>query len=230
MPEHAAISLMWEPWEFRDSDIDIKSCIKNKIPIIATNESHINLMTFKSVALLAVKLLLEQSCEILGTNILVIGSNPFGSACNHLLEQLGAKVILLDPTKEAWPSSLEKSLFDSIDAVVVVEHRHDQELLGKSTPKICNYLSNSQIPIIHICGLLDQQFLSYLSIFKHPSVDVKPGYMTVTTSYLGSKPVIDLHTAGLHVGSLVSKLRREGYNIEKALSNAIDSGYGLALS
>jgi hypothetical protein len=229
LPSYAAISLMWEPWEFRSSDIDLKESKKNKIPIIATNESHPHLKTFKSVALLAVKLLLEQSCEILGTEILVIGSNPFGGACVTLLEELGANVSSLDPTLH-WPLSIDESKLKRLDAIVILEHRIHKEILGKTTPEICNCISDSQIPIIHICGSVDQSYLKSLNISKYPSADVPPGYMTVTTSYLGYKPVIALHTAGLHVGSLVSRHRKKGCSIENSISYAIDSGYGLALS
>ena len=229
LPEHAAVSLMWEPWEFRDADIDINSCIKNNIPIIGTNERHKDLKTFRSVGLLAVKLLLEKSCEIIGTNILIVGSNPFGSACSDLLDQIGARTILLDPTQE-WPLSLDELVLKKIEAVVIVEHRSNQEILGKATPKICDYLFTSQIPVIHICGVLDKNYLGAKSINKHPKAYVDSGYMTVTTAYLGCKPVVDLHAAGLHVGSLVSRFRKKGYNIEKSISYAVNSGYGLALN
>ena len=113
--------------------------------------------------------------------------------------------------------------------MVILEHRYDQEILGKSTPKICNFLSDSQVPVIHICGLLDKTYLGLHNISKYPGAYVEPGYMTVTTSYLGCKPVIDLHTAGLHVGSLVSKPRKKGCCIKNSLSSAVDSGYGLEL-
>jgi hypothetical protein len=113
LPSYAAISLMWEPWEFRSSDIDLRATKETKIPIIATNERHPNLMTFKSVALLAVKLLLEQSCEILGTVILVIGSDPFGGNCVELLESLGANVHTIDPTR-CFPLSIDESILNQL--------------------------------------------------------------------------------------------------------------------
>ena len=229
LPKHAVISLMWEPWEFRDSDIDIKASIENNIPIIATNENHPHLMTFKSVGLLALKLLLEQSCEILGTSILVIGSAPFGINCSDVLVQLGAKVILFDPTSNL-PLSIDDTTLNQIDAVVIVEHRSYQEILGKSTPNICEYLSTSQIPVVHICGVIDYSFFKYLNILKYPVSEVAAGYMTVTTSYLGFKPVIDLHAVGLHVASLVSRQRKNGCDIKSSLLNAINSGYGQNLS
>jgi hypothetical protein len=53
--------------------------------------------------------------------------------------------------------------------------------------------------------------------------------MTVTTAYLGVKPVVDLHAAGLHVASIVAREREKGGSIDMALSMAVASGYGLRL-
>ena len=36
------ICLMWETWEFRPQEIDIKSCLNNNVLVIGTNEGFID--------------------------------------------------------------------------------------------------------------------------------------------------------------------------------------------
>ena len=102
LPKTAAIGLMWEPWEFRSDDINLESCSSHAIPVICTNEHHPNVATFKYVGILALKPLFEAQLEVLGLNILVIGSNPFGKCC-LMYQSLGSNVFQIDPTK-SWPS------------------------------------------------------------------------------------------------------------------------------
>jgi hypothetical protein len=228
LPAHAAIALMWEPWEFRDEDIDIRACREYGIPIIATNEHHPHLATFKAVGLLALKLLLELQCEVAGLELLVVGSNPFGQACSDLLKSVGACVTLFDP-ECGWPTDAAISAFERADGVVVVEHRHQGELLGHSTSSLVELIAHRSIPLVHICGAVDADYLRAHGIQKHPVQPVSHGYMTVTTAYLGVKPVVDLHAAGLHVASIVARERQQGGSIDTALSMAVASGYGLTL-
>ena len=231
LPKHAAIALMWEPWEFRDSDIDIAACEYCDIPVIATNERHENVATFKYVGILSLKLLLEAGLEVLGLNVVIIGSDPFGKACFEALKHNGVHVTCYDPIKQ-WPpvDYKYKENISKADAIVVVEHKHKGEIIGSNegiqieTKKLENYPI-----IIHICGTVDVQYLSQKRILKYPSNNVPFGYMTVTTAYVGPKPVIDLHCAGLHVASITSRTRKKGKPLNEAIHEAVISGYGLPL-
>jgi hypothetical protein len=53
--------------------------------------------------------------------------------------------------------------------------------------------------------------------------------MTVTTDYLGPKPVIDLHAAGLKAGEVVARSRLAGLSCDEAVRRAEQSGYGARL-
>ena len=50
LPSNAVISLMWEPWELREEDIDVNYCVSKDIPVIGTNERDTRLNTYKSVS------------------------------------------------------------------------------------------------------------------------------------------------------------------------------------
>ncbi|MEB3220996.1 MAG: hypothetical protein VKS61_02865 [Candidatus Sericytochromatia bacterium] len=226
---HAVIALMWEPWEFRPEDIDVQACAEHGVPIIATNEHHPEVATFQAVGMLALKLLLEQACEVAGLTVAVVGSEPFGGACQALLTACGARAPLLDPTL-GWPSDEALARLAESDAVVVVEHRTHAEILGPTTPHVVEALARRAAPLVHICGNVDAAYLMAHGLQKHPSHSVQPGFMTVTTSHVGVKPVVDLHTAGLHAAGLVCKARQRGKRTEEALALAVASGYGLRLA
>ncbi len=229
LSSYAAIALMWEPWEFRSEDIDVKACEDHGIPIIATNEHHPKVATFKSVGILAVKLLLERHFEVLNLNVLVVGSNPFGQACAELLGQMGARVVLMDP-RQGWNNDGIGEQIQQTDAIVVIEHRYKEELFGSSNREWLDTIAQRNLPFVHICGNVDATFLESCGIQKHPKQAVPVGYMTTTTAHVGSKPVIDLHVAGLHVGSLVARQRSCGATVDEAVQFAVDSGYGLPLA
>ena len=47
--------------------------------------------------------------------------------------------------------------------------------------------------------------------------------MSVTAGFLGPKPVIDLHTAGLRVGAALSRARRSGLDAAAAEASVLAS-------
>lgn len=228
LPAEAAIGLMWEPWEFRPEDIDLSACAERNIPVIATNEHHPDVDTFRFVGLLALKLLLEAQIEVQGLNILVIGSDPFGAACVKTLTAVGAAAIQFDPT-QVWPPAGHPREVESVDAILVVEHRYAGLLLGETGCPLLASLIDSCIPVIHICGVVDAEYLSAKNCMKYPAESVPFGYMTVTTAHIGAKPVVDLHCAGLHATSLVARARKAGMSVQDSIAVACKSGFGLPL-
>lgn len=225
----ACISLMWEPWEFRHTDIDIGACSKREIAVVATNENHPHVATFRFVGLLALKLLMECNFEVADQDVVVIGSDPFGKACSDTLTDVGARVEVYNP-QQCWPDESIAQAIEVADAVVVAEHSFKDEILGHNTPQLVNWISRRHLPLIHICGHVDADYLSSCGIYKYPSKVVPEGFMTLTTSHVGNKPVVDLHVAGLHVGSIVARARKLGNSIEDSINIAIASGYGLRLT
>ncbi len=228
LPAHAVVALMWEPWEFRPDDIDLEACVDHQIPVIATNESHPRVDTFRAVGMVALKLLLEKQCEVVGLSIVVVGSNPFGLSCSDVFSSLGANVTLLDPSV-TWPTGAAEAAFERADAVVLVEHRHYGEILGASSGRLVEVLSERNVPLVHICGNVNVDYLEAKRVEKYPADAAPPGFMTVTTGYLGAKPVVDLHAAGLHAASIVSRERKRGRGMTPAINAAVQSGFGLHL-
>ncbi len=224
LPYDSAISLMWETWEFRESELDLEYCKKNNIPVLGTSETYPNLDIFRYVSLLAIKLLFEVNIEISRTNILLIGSSPFGMETKSILQINGANVFYLDPLGCWKPNDNRiKEFLLNCDAIVVVENHSDISLLGGSTGIPLEWIENKGIKIVHICGNMDYEGINKLEIIKNPPQQIQKGFMTLTTDYLGPKPVIDLHSAGLKVGESLVKGMRLFNNREKSIEYALNN-------
>ena len=225
MKKTGVISLMWEPWEFREEDLDLEMANSCGIPVIGTNESNKYLQTHKAVGLLSLKLF-EKGIEVLHSKVLIAGSDPFGSACENVLKSAGSIVTRYDGTK----GEMQKCRLDEdYDAILVVEHNTENELINSKEHGILEYLKSSQTPIVHICGniIKDEKELDELNLY--PNDIAKFGYMSRTTGYLGISPIIRLHGVGLLVGSMVSRGKIEGLSNEQAVQKAVESGYGLSM-
>lgn len=222
LPANAAVSLMWETWEYRDEDVDLEECRKSNVPILGTRETHPRLNIFRYIGLLVLKLLLQQQIEVFQSRILVIGSGHFGSEAELTLKANGADVLRLDPTEKWNPtdSALEAFLQLS-DAVILVEHNVITNLLGEEQGIPLDWISKSSAEVIHICGSVDEAGIIEQGIRKTPDFPVKMGFMSYATDFVGPRPVIDLHTAGLKVGeALVRGMRRFG-DREEAIDFAL---------
>lgn len=185
---NAVICLMWEPWEFRPEDIDLRACMEFGIPILGTNEQDHRLQTFRYVALTVVNLLLDNNIEILDTDIVLLGGGKFFEETRNMLQSMGARV-----------SRTLEAAQDVPDCVVCLEHGNNTCLIGEEG--LVNMASTKRPPqVIHICGNLDMDHLRNVKAAVVPETPAVCGSMSFTTGYVGPKPVIDLHCAGLKVG------------------------------
>ncbi len=221
----AAIALMWEPWEYRPEDIDLEACKRKGIPVLGTCETHPRLQIFRYVGILALKLLLEAEIEIFKSQILVVGSGIFGDETVNVLTANGVTVRRYS-LHEALDETLEQFV-RCADAIIVVEHISNSLVIGESGGIPIDWLTKSGIRVIHICGSLNYDLLDKYSVNKLPVGRVASGFMSLTTDYVGPRPVIDLHTAGLKVGeALVVGLRQFG-SPERAVSYALNQSPAL---
>jgi hypothetical protein len=217
---HAAVSLMWEPWEFRGEDMDIAALEKFGIGLIGTNEAHPLIRTLDYLGPAAGRLLLEAGIELVNAKILVVGSDPFGGALRHWLDQAGSDVSSLDD----WNGAA-----DELDAVVYAEHRsHERLFETPDDPALLKVLNRSGAPVIRLCGGIDLEAFARAGVAVLPDFDVPDGVMAITTAYAGPRPVIDLHAGGLRAGADVVRARRSGASIADAVRAAEVTGFGAA--
>lgn len=224
LPVNSAISLMWETWEFRDEDVDIVACGKRGVPVLGTCETLPRLQILRYVGMLVLKLLLEANIEVFKSNILLIGSGGFGKEVEWVLRSNECGLIRLDPSGN-WNNNDEniKNYIREVDAIVLVEHKEKFCLIGGETGLPLEWFGDSGALIVHVCGNVDDVGIKSYGLNKIPTRKVFPGFMSVTTDYVGPRPVIDLHTAGLKVGEALVRGMRLFGEADKAINYALDN-------
>ena len=229
LPKDGAISLMFEPWEFRPEDIDLAACRANDVPVGATCETHSRLQIFRYVGMVTLRLILEAEIEVFRSTIVVVGSDPFGSETEAVLVAAGARVVRLNPLA-AWvpghPATREA--LQNADAIVVTEYRTPKCMIGTGGLPIV-WIAELGIPVVHLCGAIEYDRLVEAGVTVSPPGLDRPGFMKVTTAYVGPRPVIDLHAGGLKVGELLVRGRRAGGTASAAMRFALRNQIALAL-
>lgn len=202
------VPLMWETWEYREQDLDLSLCRERGIPVLGTNEHHPKLDTFGYVGQVAHKLLYELDIEILGSQVGVLGGGEFAARTVQALERAGARCHSL--TVDLLARS-EGELANA-DALVVVEHHDRRELIGEhgviSAERLKNI--NPGLAIAHICGGVSQSDVERAGLAFLPRTIAPAGFMSTSTAYVGPKPVIELHAAGLAVGQAMAEAVASG--------------------
>jgi hypothetical protein len=216
LPHDAAISLMWETWEFRESDLDLPACIRYGVPVLGTFERHPRLQTFRYVGLCALKLLLEANIEVLHSKVLVLGSGYFGEEVAYALKQNGANVMHIKYPQNIEVDQSFQSFLEGADACIICEHHSEFPVIGKEAGIPSSWFENTDLVLIHICGNFDLEGISNNQIKFSPGKIAPPGFMSVATDYVGPRPVIDLHAAGLKVGQELIKGKRMFGNAQQA--------------
>jgi hypothetical protein len=205
-----AIPLMWETWEFRPQDLDLELCRSRGIPVLGTNEHHPDLKTFGYIGHVVLKLLYELEVEVFKSDVAIVGSGEFAREAGDTLSAAGAIPELID--SRDLPTERAKTLIQHADAIVVLEHDDRQQLIGQNgliTPEEIKAL-NPAVVIAHICGGVNRQALELAGIRSVPTHFAPARYMSVSTAYLGPRPLIDLHAAGLKVGQTMAEAVSNG--------------------
>lgn len=209
----AVISYMCEAWEIREGDIDINYCKKKGIHIMGTNEDYLGLEVFKFSGPLCLKMLFDSGVEIYKNKIVIVSNDKFGKV---ILDQL---IKLTDDVKLITEiNNKNKDLIMNADALIIADYTESKYFIGKTkayiSAKELKSLSEF-ITVIQFAGNVDLEDLEENNIKYYPEYNVGRFRMGKTLAYVGPKPVIDLHCAGLKVGELMYR----DYN--KAKSNKL---------
>lgn len=218
----AVISLFCETWEVRKEDVDLDFCYSQKIPIMGTNEDAKIINVFSNVGPLILKMIEQTDFEIHQKNILIISADKFGKVISETLNNKNVFTKLLNPRiSNSYNINLDK-----LNAIIIADYSFEDEILGKNgIISISNLKKFKEIQIIHLAGKVDAQFLKEQRIKCYPDKNGQPFKMSKNFSFLGIKPVVDLHAAGLKVGEelLKSTKKHKDFNLilEKAMKNPI---------
>ncbi len=196
------ISLMCESWELRENDIDIETCLKNKIKVAGTWENHPSLKIFDACGPLAIKIANEAGYEVYQNNIVIWSDDQFGDVIQKAFLNHGAKKVV-----KTTDTKTLKAAIPGTDFIFVCQQSESKPIFGKDAIIDLDILkSGNTCPgIVHLYGDIDNIFVKSSGFSIFPDKRGKANIMSQTLAHLGPLPVINLHAAGLKVGECVIK-------------------------
>jgi hypothetical protein len=210
----AAISLMFEPWEFRHEDIDLAACREIGVPILGTNESVASLRTLDYLTPVVISLLFECGIEVVSSRLVVLGSGYFVDALAPCLTRLAEKVDQLSSFQmDASQLKHANTTIAQADALIIAEHHTRNRLIGEGGNWTASELANLNpgLAVIHVAGNVDRDDIAAAGLVHAPNREfAPPGYMSVTTAHVGPRPLVTLHAGGLKVGEMLARRRLAG--------------------
>lgn len=194
MKPGAIVSLMFEGWELREDDIDIKACKEKGIRVVGVNEEHPLVDVFAYVGVLGIKMLLEAGIEIYKSKIGILSADKFGITLKRYLDRCGADVILTTDSQFLLKQP-------SLDAVIYADYNCSIKIEDVTR------LKESDTVVIQFLGGLNYNDLISSGLSVYPDRPIPPKRMAQTFSELGPRPVIELQGAGLKASEIVYKGR-----------------------
>lgn len=185
------IPLIYEPWELRESDIDVQYCSERGINVFGTNESDSRLRTMNYIGFTVLHLLLQEKKTPFTSKILLIGSEKFNLAIANILNALDYDVDFCSTSH--FDSSLNGS---SYDVIVCTEMTSEVLIIGPEGALIHEKEIREDSILIHIAGNIE---LNRAGVKLYPEKNAEPGYMSYTTDFIDPVAVTDLHCAALKV-------------------------------
>ncbi|MEB3286044.1 MAG: hypothetical protein VKJ04_00930 [Vampirovibrionales bacterium] len=233
----AVLPLMWETWEFRNDDLDLKACQEYGIAVIGTNEKFQWLNMYEYPGMLALKLLFDMGIEAVNNHLILMGGGLTGSLISETFNKLGLDFDWFTPSgterlERCYSyQSLSRVLdWQTVDAIVCAEHADARVLAGKKGEGLLDIIELShRIPHLrwgHLCGNINKEALEESGLYYYPKKIMPFGYMTYETMQLGIRPVLELNCAGLKVGEIASRARLSGKSIEKSIAETVSYGIG----
>lgn len=225
--KNAVISLMYEKWEFRDSDIDIKYCRKKDIKVGAINERHKRIDVFSYLGDMVLKLIFDSGLCLYNNKYILLCNNDFGPYIAQTLSKVCLKLGIIAPEKDKhlykkfnidWLSNfpetnIPKEYCDT-KAIIFSAYPFDKTWIGnKETPiAIQNIKEKIDFPyILRFAGDIDTSALSENNVRYYPT-EVKSGHMGIIPSEIGFDPIIRLQAGGLKAGEC---LLRQNFRFEE---------------
>ncbi len=228
MKKTAVIPLMWETWEFRNEDLDLKACMEKDIAVLGTNEHHPSLNLFRTIGFKVCKLLFNNGFSVYCDNYLLISSGSYGDSIQDFFIKNGISHTRIAPSLEINTSDIQKSIgpLENYDAIIVAELVHNISIIDKEgllKPEIIAK-ENNAIKILYICGNINSSSINKHKIDMFPAKGLAFRHIAITADYLGWKPILELNTAGLKVGEAMARARKKGLSgrdlVQYALSNS----------
>jgi hypothetical protein len=224
MKPTAVVPLMWEPWEFREGDLDLAACVERDVVVMGTDEGRPPHDLYPYAGFLGIKLLFELGLEAFRCRtILLGGGDGLGRSIATHFARLRLDVAWFSETEPDTRHYSELPQFVAsegadYDAIILAEHKSDRLLLGDAglIPCAAVRAANPAMAIGVISGKVDSEALRTSGLRVFPEVIQPFGTMTYQPYALGPRPVLELYAAGLKVGEVVARARLQGLSSAEA--------------
>ncbi|RJR41445.1 MAG: hypothetical protein C4576_17800 [Desulfobacteraceae bacterium] len=208
LPRGAVVALMCESWEFRPGDVDLVACRQAGISVCGVNEEHPSVDVFGYSATLAAKLLLEAGIEVRGSRVAILGGDKFAPVIARGLRQMGACASIARAFEEFEDTALVRC-----DALMVADYLAEGIVLGDGTGRPTSGLMrlDPSATIVQFAGRIDFAALKRTGHRVFPGKVLGSHRMLHTLAYLGPRPVVELHTAGLKSAEINLRCNRTSH-------------------
>lgn len=229
----AVIPLMWETWEFRESDFDLNRCKERGILVLGTNEQAAPCDMRRYIGLSGFKLLLDLGYD--GGAILVLGNSPLpGATLVDAFRRLDLDVTWVSDDSAADMRYCDlPEYFNTFGSrythLIAAEHHNSTLLFGSGG--LLDFermkLVNPDIKVGVMCGNIDANGLYASGLRFSPKLIAPFGFMSFQPVELGPRPVLTLYTAGLKVGERMARSRMGGQPPSQAARASIELGLAM---
>jgi hypothetical protein len=222
------IPLMYEAWEWRETDMDIAYIRKRGIKIGATNERHPNVDVFNYLGDMALKQIFDSGICPYNNKFILLCNNDFGPFIAKVLAGNcdGLAVIDLNEHRDRYnenqidwiggfPEIKLPENYKDAEAVIFTAYPFDKDWIGEKTPiSVHQILSQLSDPfILRYAGDLNEDFLQNKGLRFFPK-HVHSGHMGILPSAIGYDPIIRLQSGGLKAAEALLRGQFDYKNIK----------------
>jgi hypothetical protein len=197
MKPGAAIPLMYEAWELRPEDVDLRACLRRGVSVAGTNERHSAVEVFRYLGLMAVKLLTGAGVAVCSSRVLLLCDNPFRPYLERGLVAAGAEVMVRERLGEG-------PIDERCDAVVVALRPTGRQVVTAAQAELLAERAPGAV-LAQFWGDLDRDGLLSAGVPVWPTTPPAPGHMGILPSAIGPEPIVRLQSGGLKVGEVLSR-------------------------
>jgi hypothetical protein len=224
----AVIPLMYEAWEWREADMDIRYIRKRGFRLGATNERHPEVDVFNYLGDMAVKQIFDAGLCPYKNKFILLCNNDFGPYMAKVISRVcdGLAVIDKDENKDRYkfdnvdwiggfPNITIPEKYRDAEAVIFTAYPFDQNWIGEGTPISVQALKEQMKDpfVLRYAGDIDEAACSSNGLRFFPE-HVHSGHMGILPSAIGNDPIIRLQAGGLKAGELLTMNQAEYIGIK----------------
>jgi hypothetical protein len=191
----AVIALMFEAWEFRPEDIDLRACVQRGIPVVGVNERHHAVDVLSFLGPLCVKQLHDCGLTVYSNKIALVCDNIFAEPIINGLRGLGAHAKVFSDVAAVHP--------DEWDAVVVALLPAREPRIGDAEAGHLSAVIPAEAVVVQFWGDVDRDATMSHSLNIWPVQPPVAGHMAILLSEIGPEPIVRLQTGGLRAAEWI---------------------------